>query len=105
MKNATPEQESSALLDSKDSSAATQRKQILALLREHHSINTPEFRHKYDIMAPAPRIWELRREGYNIQKVLETVEGHNGRKHHGVARYYLANVKSASNDDSSEVAA
>ena len=87
MKNATPDQESSAL-DFKDTSAQTQRIQIIALLKKHQSMNTPEFREQ-GIMAPAPRIFELKAQGYNIQKVTETYTDQTGKTHHGVARYYF----------------
>jgi hypothetical protein len=90
MKNATPDQKSSALLNQKDTSANTQRLQIVALIHERQSVNTPEFR-KLGIMAPAPRIFELRQQGYNIEKVLETYVDDTGKAHSGVARYYFAN--------------
>lgn len=86
MKNASKPTRSA--LDSKDTSAHTQRIQILALLREKQSVNTPEFR-AYGIMAPAPRIFELKAEGYDIRKVLEQYWDSTGKVHNGVARYYL----------------
>tara|TARA_B100000446_G_C10303359_1_gene252222 strand:- start:2 stop:310 length:309 start_codon:yes stop_codon:yes gene_type:complete len=101
MKNATPGQESSAL-DCTDTSAQTQRIQIIALLKQHQSMNTPEFR-EHGIMAPAPRIFELKAQGYNIQKVTETYTDNTGKTHHGVARYYLA--YQPSNDDNQTEAA
>ncbi|GAC32906.1 helix-turn-helix domain-containing protein [Paraglaciecola polaris] len=103
MKNATPDQKSSALLNQKDTSANTQRLQIVALINERQSVNTPEFR-KLGIMAPAPRIFELRQQGYNIQKVLETYVDDTGKAHSGVARYYFANNPPA-NDNNQEQAA
>lgn len=87
MKNATSDQKSS-VYNSKDTSAFTQRNQILALLTEKQSINTPEFRAR-GFMAPAPRIFELRAMGHDIRKVLETYTDEHGKVHHGVARYYL----------------
>lgn len=89
MKNATPSQESS-VLDVTDTSAHTQRAQIIALIKQYQSMNTPEFR-EHGIMSPAPRILELRAQGHKIEKVLETYFDKTGKKHSGVARYYFAN--------------
>jgi len=96
MKNKSPtlDQKNEALLKNNDTSAATQRRQIIALLNKFQSQNTPEFR-RYGIMAPAPRIFELRQMGYNIAKVLETYIDETGKVHHGVARYYFANTPPA----------
>ncbi len=101
MKNAPDKARS--VLKSTDTSRQTQQLQIIALLNQHQSVNTPEFR-DFGIMAPAPRILELRAKGHRIEKVLETYIDATGKKHHGVARYYFANNPPASNDDS-EVAA
>jgi hypothetical protein len=94
MKNATPNDESSALPNDKDTSASTQRSQIIALIHRYQSLNTPEFRQQ-GIMAPAPRIFELKQLGYKIAKVLETYTDETGKVHHGVARYYFSNTPSA----------
>lgn len=102
MKNATPGQESSAL-DCTDTSAQTQRIQIIALLKEHQSMNTPEFRER-GIMAPAPRIFELKAQGYDIRKVTETYTDNTGKTHRGVARYYLPSL-SSNEENQTEVAA
>jgi hypothetical protein len=103
MKKATPNDQSSLLLNSKDTSAATQRNQIIALINKHQSANTPEIR-RTGIMAPAPRIFELRQQGYKIEKVLERYIDEEGKTHSGVARYYFAHNPPA-NDDNSEAAA
>tara|TARA_R110001583_G_scaffold192360_1_gene358760 strand:- start:91 stop:402 length:312 start_codon:yes stop_codon:yes gene_type:complete len=103
MKNATPDQKSSALLNQKDTSSNTQRLQIVALITAHQSVNTPEFR-KLGIMAPAPRIFELKQQGYNIKKILETYVDETGKTHSGVARYYFAHNPPA-NDNNQEQAA
>jgi Icc-related predicted phosphoesterase len=103
MKNATPMNESSALLKDTDTSAATQRNQIIALINKHQSANTPELR-SYGMMSPATRIFELRQQGYRIEKVLERYTDEAGKTHNGVARYYFAHNPPA-NDPNSEVAA
>jgi hypothetical protein len=84
----TPDQKNNALLKSLETSANTQRKQIIALIHKYQSLNTPEFR-QHGIMAPAPRIFELKQLGYKIAKVLETYTDETGKLHHGVARYYF----------------
>jgi hypothetical protein len=101
MKKATPDQKSSPLLSNKDTSAATQRNQIIALINKHQSANTPEIR-MAGIIAPAPRIFELRQQGYKIEKVLERYTDEEGKIHSGVVRYYFAHNPPA-NDSKSEV--
>ncbi len=86
----SPDQKSSALLKSLDTSASTQRMQIVALINKYQSLNTPELRLQ-GIMAPAVRIFELKQLGYKIAKVLESYIDETGKVHHGVARYYFAN--------------
>ncbi len=102
MKNATPDQDSS-VLNSIDTSAHTQRSQIIALIKRYQSLNTPEFR-DHGIMSPAPRILELRAKGHRIEKVLETYIDATGKKHHGVARYYFANNPPANLANGEDVA-
>jgi hypothetical protein len=89
-KSPTPDQKNEALVNNKDTSASTQRHQIIALLNKFQSRNTPEFR-KHGIMSPAVRLFELKQMGYNIAKVLETYIDETGKVHHGVARYYFSN--------------
>ncbi|AYA64176.1 helix-turn-helix domain-containing protein [Alteromonas sp. RKMC-009] len=91
MKNAPDKARS--VLDSKDTSAATQRNQIIALLKEHQSLNTLELR-GYGFMAPATRIFELRAQGYVIPTVSETYIDQAGKTHRNVARYYLSSQPS-----------
>ena len=79
MKNATPDQESS-VLNATDTSAHTQRAQIIALIKQYQSRSTPEFR-EHGIMSPAPRILELRAQGHKIEKVLETFVDKTGKTH------------------------
>jgi hypothetical protein len=87
-KSPTPDQKNEALLNNKDTSVSTQRNQIIALIHRYQSLNTPEFR-QHGIMAPAPRIFELKQLGYKISKVLETYTDETSKLHHGVARYYF----------------
>jgi hypothetical protein len=98
MKNATPNDESSVLIDQLDTSAATQRNQILAHLKRTPSINTLEFR-ELGFISPAPRLLELRQQGHNIKSHREDVRTPDGRLHRGIARYYLSNVPQANYQD------
>lgn len=77
-------------LDSKDTSAHTQRLQILALLKTNASLNTLEFREK-GFISPAPRILELKQLGHKIVSTREDITTDDGRLHRGIARYYLVN--------------
>lgn len=103
MKKTPDSNDRSPLNNSKDASAATQRRQILALIQKYQSVNTLEFR-KFGIMAPAVRIFELKQRGHLIEKVLETDIDDAGVVHPRVARYYSANNPPA-NDRNNKVAA
>ena len=69
-------------------STANQRAYILSYLEQNGSATTLDFRNA-GIMAPAPRIKELREEGHIITTFFETVTDHVGVKHGKVARYFL----------------
>jgi hypothetical protein len=99
----TPVQKNSALLTDTDTSASTQRNQILAHLKNTLSINTLEFR-KLGFISPAQRILELKERGHDISSNRENVITPDGRLHRGIARYHLSYVPPA-NDSDSEVAA
>jgi len=71
-----------------DVSSAGQRVQILSYLKEHGSATTLEIRNKLHILSPAPRIWELRGQGVEIETVRECQPTPDGKKHH-IARYVL----------------
>jgi hypothetical protein len=91
----THDQKNDTSLKSLDTSASTQRMQILALLKRYPSINTLEFREAHGILSPAPRIFELRLMGYEILTHLEDIRTPDGRLHKRVARYYLTFVNDA----------
>ncbi|GAB5380489.1 MAG: hypothetical protein Alis3KO_26290 [Aliiglaciecola sp.] len=76
-------------LNIKDTSAHTQRSQVVSLIIQNQSMSTPELR-QHGIMQPASRILELKERGYKIEKVLETYTDGTGKTHHGVARYYFS---------------
>ena len=71
-----------------NTSTANQRAFILTYLEQNGSATTLDFRNA-GIMAPAPRIKELREQGHIITTFFETVTDHVGVKHGKVARYLL----------------
>jgi len=78
-----------------DTNVEAQRQRLLAaLLRaEGAGINTIQARHDLNILAPAPRIYELRHHyGHNIQTIWTTETTPEGHPHR-VARYVLLNGK------------
>jgi len=74
--------------NTKSTSAAVQRQRILERLRLAPA-TTVELRQELDVLAPAPRIFELRHNyGYEIDSIRvvdETIAGHK----HSVAQYAL----------------
>jgi hypothetical protein len=89
-KRTSPDEKQDADITNTDTRAATQRFEIVALLKKHQSMSTPEFR-EHGIMQPASRILELKERGHRIEKVLENYVDDTGREHNRVARYYYAN--------------
>jgi len=69
-------------------SADTQRNKLLRYIRDHGSINTFQAR-EIGCMSPAPRVMELRAQGFNIVANYMTIEDKDGVKHKGVAVYTL----------------
>jgi hypothetical protein len=101
MKNA-PSDQTKSILDSKDTSAHTQRLQILSHIRRR-PLNTLELR-ELGHMAPAPRIKELRDKGFIIVTSFESVTDELGKLHRRVAMYKLV-YEPPANDINSELAA
>lgn len=69
------------------SSSDAQRARLLGALRKH-SLNTFEIREMLNIFSPAPRVHELRKSGYKIKTIPESITI-NGTYHPQVARYLL----------------
>ncbi|MEE9354305.1 MAG: helix-turn-helix domain-containing protein [Methylococcaceae bacterium] len=72
-------------------SSAAQRQRLLTALRKG-PITTLQARKKLDILHPAGRVQELRKEHYNIVTHWLTVYT-TGRRKHRVARYVLFSGK------------
>lgn len=71
-----------------ENDAGTQRMRLLEALKKLGSVSTPEARNDLDVFAPAPRILELRAQGYRIDTVMVPIETAFG-KVRKVARYVL----------------
>lgn len=69
-------------------STSSQRERLLKWLLEVGCINTQEAREQLDIQAPAPRIMELKKLGYDIKTEKTEWLSHTGIKHK-IARYVL----------------
>jgi hypothetical protein len=70
-------------------STHAQRQRLLEALIELGAVNTIYARDSLNIMSPAPRIMELRKQGHEIIKTPITINDRNGFIHSGVARYVL----------------
>ncbi|WP_343654541.1 helix-turn-helix domain-containing protein [Paraburkholderia caribensis] len=68
--------------------AEAQRGRVLEFLRRHGSLSTLDARHLIDVLHPAARVMELRRNGYEIATVWSHETTPEGGKHR-VARYHL----------------
>ncbi len=81
----------------KQTSASNARAIIIQALRTEPQ-TTIDLRERWGIMAPAPRILELKFRGYNIASIPVSAYTADGVLHRGVARYVLLGKLKASND-------
>ena len=72
----------------KDNSSSVQRTTLIHALRTGAK-TTPELRESWGILSPAPRVFELRMLGYEIETLFISAFTAGGEKHHGVAKYVL----------------
>ena len=86
----------------KDNSANNQCLKIIDWLFEKNSITTKQAQVSLDIMSPAPRILELRKQGYKILTVWDSWTSEYGIKHR-IARYVLTQKEPIESDSDSEV--
>jgi hypothetical protein len=80
-----------------DTSASNAREIIIQALLTGPK-TTIELREQWGVMAPAPRILELKRLGWNIVSIPVSAFTADGIKHHGVARYVLLPEPTAANN-------
>jgi len=72
-----------------NTSANAQRKRLLEALQTLGAVNTLYARDRLNIMAPAPRIKELREQGHQIHTDRISIQDRDGFTHGNVARYVL----------------
>jgi hypothetical protein len=72
-----------------NTSANAQRKRMLDALQTFGAVNTLYARDSLNIMAPAPRIKELREQGHQIHTDRISITDRDGFVHDNVARYVL----------------
>lgn len=72
-----------------DNSATSQRVRLLERL-QLGPVSTFDARYELNIMAPAPRVKELREQGHPIQTDLQTLTDPLGFEHDRVAVYYIS---------------
>lgn len=87
----------------KDNSANNQCLKMLDWLFEKGSITTTQAREHLDIMSPAARILQLKKAGYQFDKINDTWTSEHGINHRGVARYVLIQKEPLESDNDSEV--
>ncbi|WP_083370307.1 helix-turn-helix domain-containing protein [Chromobacterium sphagni] len=90
-KNARPaEAETSAnhTADTSNLATAAQRQRMLEALRSG-PVSTFDARARLNILAPAPRVKELRESGFVILTKRESLPDERGIVHPGIARYVL----------------
>ncbi len=73
----------------KNVTAAAQRDRLVGYMREHGEVNTLQARCKLNIMAPAPRVMELKELSYCIGRELRTATDEYGDTHPRVAHYWI----------------
>jgi hypothetical protein len=87
----------------KDNSSTNQCLKILDWLFEKGSITTTQAREHLDVMSPAARILQLKKDGYQIVRLNDTWTSNHGINHKGVARYVLTQKEPIEHDNDGEV--
>ncbi|MDO9366111.1 MAG: helix-turn-helix domain-containing protein [Methylotenera sp.] len=101
--DATTPKTKTAKRNFKDNSATNQCLKILDWLFEKGSITTTQAREHLDVMSPAARILQLKKDGYQIVRLNDTWTSEYGINHKGVARYVLTQKEPVEPDNVSEV--
>lgn len=86
-----------------DNSATNQCLKILDWLYEKGNITTTQARQHLDVMSPAARILQLKKDGYQIIRLNDTWTSDHGINHKGVARYVLTQKEPIEPNNESEV--
>ncbi len=88
----------------KDNSSTNQCLKMLDWLIEKGNITTTQARQHLDVMSPAARILQLKKAGYQIDRLNDTWTSEHGINHKGVARYVLTQKQPIERDNDCEVA-
>jgi hypothetical protein len=96
-KNKATEAAQNKTLSRNDTSASNARAIIIQALRTGPQ-TTIELRERWGIMAPAPRVLELKLRGYVIASIPVSAYTADGVLHRGVARYVLLSEPKPAND-------
>lgn len=97
-KNKATEAAQNKTLNPNNTSASNVRAIIIQALRTGPK-TTIELREHWGVMAPAPRILELKLRDYFIATVPVSAHTADGVMHRGVARYVLLSEPKPANDD------
>ena len=97
-KNKATEAAQKVTLNRNDTSASNARAIIIQALRDGPQ-TTIDLRERWGIMAPAPRILELKLRGYVIASFPVSAYTADRVQHRGVARYVLLSEPKPANDD------
>lgn len=93
MKKASPSKEvTSPSQANHTTKIPAQRQRLLAALIEYGSITTYEAREQLNVVMPAARIMELKKQGHVIYTKYETLPDGAGRLHPRSARYILVKL-------------
>jgi hypothetical protein len=98
----TTPQNKTTKLNFKDNSASNQCLKLLDWFLEKNSITTKQSQTDLDIMSPAARILELRRQGYKIITVWDSWTSDFGIRHR-IARYVLTQKEPVESENESGV--
>jgi hypothetical protein len=96
-KNKATEAAQNKTLSRNDTSASNARAIIIQALRTGPQ-TTIDLRERWGIMAPAPRILELKLRAHNIASIPVSAYTADGVLHRGVARYVLLSEPTPAND-------
>ena len=81
--------------DIPETSKLVQRMMILAELQEHGALTTSDIREYLNAMMPAPRIMELRRQGWKIRTAMGWWPDSEGRLHRQAKYHFEGRVGGA----------
>lgn len=88
----------------KDKNSTNQCLKMLDWLIENGNITTTQARQHLDVMSPAARILQLKKAGYQIDRLNDTWTNEQGINHKVIARYVLTQKQPIERDNECVVA-